>query len=149
MITHRKECALREAQLFTAPSPGSRITNAIWHCRKPINQWQCNFYLKTILPLITRHAEAKDNKTNAYHWFVPYTGYVLVNINNDSDFKVTFALLTILCEGPLIPKSGRCSLSSSFVPKALRSANKWSINCAPVCTMNMKDIPKRRRSSHS
>ena len=34
----------------------SCITTPIWHCRKPISQWQCSFDLKAVLPLDTRFA---------------------------------------------------------------------------------------------
>ena len=35
---------------YEARSPGVCITT-IWHCRKPLNQWQCSFQMKAALPL--------------------------------------------------------------------------------------------------
>ena len=38
------------------------FTSPIWRCRKPINQWQCGFHMKAVLPLVKKLATASDRK---------------------------------------------------------------------------------------
>ena len=36
-------------RVYTGPEACIKDTTAIWRCRKPLNQWQCSFQMKSAL----------------------------------------------------------------------------------------------------
>ena len=53
---------------LTYKGPGACLTTMIWHCRKPLNQWQCSFQKKAALPLANQLAAASDHSRKTGSW---------------------------------------------------------------------------------
>ena len=51
-------------ECFWKAPPGQCNTTVIWRCLDPINQWQCSFNLRAVMPLVKRLATLSDSSSN-------------------------------------------------------------------------------------